>query len=142
MCIILQFCDDNACQILCLIMVYMAFESAIFCKKTTMNYFLSDCARAGLRLGEGQLLAGINARLILALGHCPTSPMCSAASDCPPTGSSAVFCLLPTISVWWNGRVKASWQQQQPETQHVVLFSLVLLPMSLMWLSDPAIRWR
>ncbi len=38
-CLALHFCDDNACQILCLIMAYLAFEFAIFCKNSAHNQF-------------------------------------------------------------------------------------------------------
>ncbi len=89
-------------------------------------------------------VGGVNVRLILALGDRirVVLQLIIGASHTPLTASSGAVCILPVISVWWNRRIKSKGQQTVVETHHVVYGSLALIPVTLVWLSDPAIRCR
>ena len=55
-------------------------------------------------------------------------------------GINSLLYLLPVLHMWWTQHSKP--HQRLVEPQYVVFGSLLLLPIAVMWLSDPALRCR
>jgi hypothetical protein len=99
---------------------------------------------AGLTHADAAFVAGASVRLMLTLGlsEAAARHACLTLRNAP-AGTASLLCMPPVISVWWKKRMRDSGRNiPRVDTLQVVYGSLLLLPVSLVWLSDGAIRWR